>query len=59
MLQPWSVIKRHAMIPALQITEIFHVDTDILEILDNTTTTKEMARTLSSGGNAYFISQEE
>jgi hypothetical protein len=39
-------------------TESFHVDTDITEILANTTTTQTMARTSSIGGNTFFISQE-
>jgi hypothetical protein len=40
-------------------TEIFHVDTDIFEIIDNTATTQSMARSPSSGGNTSFIPREE
>jgi hypothetical protein len=40
-------------------TEIFHVDTDILEIIANTTTTQSMARSPSTGGDTSFIPQEE
>jgi hypothetical protein len=40
-------------------TEIFHVDTDILEIISNTTTTQSMTRSPSVGGNMSFIPQEE
>jgi hypothetical protein len=39
--------------------EIFHADTDILEIIANNTTTQAMARTPSSGGNTSFIPREE
>jgi hypothetical protein len=40
-------------------TEIFHVDTDTLEIVANTTTTQSMARSPSIGRNTSFIPQEE
>jgi hypothetical protein len=40
-------------------TEIFHVDMDISEIVDNTTTTQSATRLPSVGGNTSFIPQEE